>query len=156
MGESAGGGLATAIAMLARDRNGPAPAKQILIYAMLDDRNTRPDARLAPFASWTYDDNITGWRGLLGARCGKDDVPHTAAPARATDVNDLPPAYIEVGQLDIFCNEDIAYALKLSQAGIPVELHVHPGAQHGFELIAPVSKVAQRSTKDRLRVLQTL
>ena len=66
------------------------------------------------------------------------------------------PAYIEVGQLDIFCNEDIAYALKLSQAGIPVELHVHPGAQHGFELIAPVSKVAQRSTKDRLRVLQTL
>jgi acetyl esterase/lipase len=71
MGESAGGGLATAIALLARDRNGPAPAKQILIYAMLDDRNTKPDPRLAPFASWTYDDNITGWRGLLGARCGK-------------------------------------------------------------------------------------
>ena len=156
MGESAGGGLATAIAILTRDRKGPAPAKQILIYAMLDDRNTRPDPRLAPFASWTYDDNITGWRGLLGARHGSDDVPHTAAPARATDVNDLPPAYIEVGQLDIFCNEDIAYALKLSQAGIPVELHVHPGAQHGFELIAPASKVAQRSAQDRLRVLQTL
>ena len=99
--------------LLARDRNGPAPAKQILIYAMLDDRNTRPDPRLAPFASWTYDDNITGWRGLLGASYGTDDVPHTAAPARATDVNDLPPAYVEVGQLDIFCNEDIAYALKL-------------------------------------------
>jgi acetyl esterase/lipase len=156
MGESAGGGLATAIAMLGRDRNGPALAKQILIYAMLDDRNTRPDPRLAPFASWTYDDNITGWRGLLGARYGTDDVPHTAAPARATDVNDLPPAYIEVGQLDIFCNEDIAYALRLSQAGIPVELHVHVGAQHGFELIAPASKVAQRSTNDRLRVLQSL
>jgi acetyl esterase/lipase len=62
-------------------------------------------------------------------------------------VNELPPAYIEVGQLDIFCNEDIAYALKLSQAGIPVELHVHPGAQHGFELIAPASKVAQRRAK---------
>ena len=156
MGESAGAGLATAIAMLARDHNGPVPAKQILIYAMLDDRNTTPDPRLAPFASWTYDDNITGWRGLLGDRCGKEEVPHIAAPARASDVNGLPPAYIEVGQLDIFCNEDIAYALKLSQGGIPVELHVHPGAQHGFELIAPASKVAQRSTSDRLRVLQTL
>jgi acetyl esterase/lipase len=156
MGESAGGGLATAISMLARDRNGPAPAKQILIYAMLDDRNTTPDPWLAPFASWTYDDNLTGWRGLLGDRFGQDDVPPTAAPARATDVNDLPPAYIEVGQLDIFCNEDIAYALKLSRAGIPVELHVHPGAQHGFELIAPGSRLAQRSTNDRLRALQTL
>jgi acetyl esterase/lipase len=156
MGESAGGGLATAIAMLARDRHGPAPAKQILIYAMLDDRNARPDARLAPFASWTYDDNVTGWRGLLGARYGSDTVPPTASPARATDLNHLPPAYIEVGQLDIFCNEDIAYALRLSQAGIPVELHVHPGAPHGFELIAPASKVAQRSTQDRLRVLQAL
>lgn len=156
MGESAGGGLATAIAMLARDRNGPVPAKQILIYPMLDDRNIEPDPRLAPFALWTYDDNITGWRGLLGARFGQDDVPATAAPARATDVNDLPPAYIEVGQLDIFCNEDIAYALELSRAGVPVELHVHAGAPHGFELVAPASKVAQRSTRDRLRVLQTL
>jgi acetyl esterase/lipase len=156
MGESAGGGLATAISMLARDRGGPLPARQILIYAMLDDRNTRPDPRLVPFASWTYDDNVTGWQGLLGARWGKDDVPHTAAPARATDLSGLPPAYIEVGQLDIFCNENIAYALELSQAGIPVELHVHPGAPHGFELVAPASKVAQRSTKDRLRVLQTL
>jgi acetyl esterase/lipase len=79
-----------------------------------------------------------------------------AAPARATDLKDVAPAYIEVGQLDIFCNEDIAYALKLSQAGIPTELHLHPGAPHGFELMAPTSKVAQRSNKDRLRVLQAL
>ena len=156
MGESAGGGLATAVGMLSRDRKGPTVAKQILIYAMLDDRNTVADPRLVPFTSWTYEDNITGWRGLLGDRCGKDDVPPTAAPARATDVNGLPPAFIEVGQLDIFCNEDIAYALKLSQAGVPVELHVHPGAQHGFELVAPDSNVARRSTQDRLRVLQSL
>jgi acetyl esterase/lipase len=156
MGESAGGGLATAIAMLARDRNGPPPAKQILIYPMLDDRTSEPDPQLAPFATWTYDDNVTGWRGLLGARYGKDDVPYSAAPARATDLHHLPPAYIEVGQLDIFCNEVIAYALKLSEAGVPAELHVHPGAPHGFELIAPASNVAQRSAKERLRVLQTL
>lgn len=71
MGESAGGGLATAIALLERDRNGPAPAKQILIYAILDDHNTRLDTRLARFASWTYDDNLTGWRGPLGARLAK-------------------------------------------------------------------------------------
>lgn len=156
LGESAGGGLAAAITMLARDRGGPAPARQLLIYAMLDDRNTDPDPRLAPFAAWTYDDNLTGWRGLLGARLGTADVPPAAAPARAVDLSGLPPAYVEVGQLDIFCNEDIAYALALSRAGVPVELHVHPGAPHGFELVAPTSDVARRSARDRERALRAL
>jgi acetyl esterase/lipase len=156
MGDSAGGGLAAATALVARDRQGPPLARQILIYPMLDDRNTRADPRLAPFVTWSHDDNVTGWGALLGARAGKEGVPHAAAPARATDFSNLAPAYLEVGQLDIFCNETILYALKLSQAGVPVELHVRPGAQHGFERLAPGSDVARRSTADRLRALRAL
>ena len=110
MGDSAGGGLAAAVALLARDRGGPDLAAQILIYPMLDDRNTTPDPEIAPFAVWSYDDNITGWGALLGDAIGGPDVPAYAAPARATDLSDLPACYIEVGQLDIFRDEDLAYA----------------------------------------------
>jgi acetyl esterase/lipase len=129
MGDSAGGGLAAAVALIARDQGGPAIAAQILVYPMLDDRNTTPDAEIAPFAVWTYDDNITGWGALLGDRAGAGDVPADAAPARGHDAAALPPAYIEVGQLDIFRDEDLAYAGLLSRAGVPVEFHLRPGVR---------------------------
>jgi acetyl esterase/lipase len=89
-GDSAGGGLAAAVALLARDRGGPDLAAQILIYPMLDDRNTTPNPELAPFAEWSYDDNITGWGALLGDAIAGPDVPAYAAPARATDPSRLP------------------------------------------------------------------
>jgi acetyl esterase/lipase len=152
LGESAGGGLAAAAALLARDR-GLAVARQILIYPMLDDRTTAPDPALAPFALWTYDDNYTGWHALLGDKTGTADVPASAAPARAADLAGLPAAYIEVGELDIFRDEDIEYARRLAAAGVSVELHVHPGCPHGFELTAPDSAVARRARADRLRAL---
>ena len=152
LGESAGGGLAAATALLARDR-GLSVAKQILIYPMLDDRTTTPDPALAPFAIWSYDDNYTGWHALLGERIGTADVPASAAPARAADLAGLPATYLEVGELDIFRNEDIEYARRLAAAGVSVELHVHPGCPHAFELIAPDSGVAGRARADRLRAL---
>lgn len=127
MGDSAGGGIAAAVAILSRDRTGPAVARQILLYPMLDDRTAIPDPYIAPFAGWSYDDNVTGWTALLGNRAGAQDVEASAAPARVTDATGLPPAYIEVGQLDVFRDEDIRYALTLSQSGVPVELHMHPG-----------------------------
>lgn len=154
MGDSAGGGLAAATAILARDRGGLAIAAQILVYPMLDDRNTRPDAEIAPFLTWTWDDNITGWGALLGERAGKDGVEAYAAPARATDLSGLPPTYIEVGQLDIFRDESVAYAQRL-QTHVPTELHVHPGAPHGFELFAPDADVSRRAIADRIRALRT-
>jgi acetyl esterase/lipase len=155
MGDSAGGGLAAATALVARDRGGPALAKQILIYPMLDDRNTTPIPELLPFATWSWDDNVTGWGALLGAAAGKEGVSHHAAPARAADLSRLPPTYIDVGQLDIFCDEDIAYALRLVQAQVPTELHVHPGVPHGFEVMAPEAGVSRRATADRVRVLRS-
>jgi acetyl esterase/lipase len=156
MGDSAGGGLAAAVAQMARDRGGPAIAAQILVYPMLDDRNTTPDAEIAPFAVWTYDDNVTGWGALLGDRAGTADVPAEAAPARLRDAAGLPAAYIEVGQLDIFRDEDLAYAGLLSRGGVPVELHLRPGVPHEFDAAAPDTDVSRRAQEDRLRVLRAL
>jgi beta-glucosidase len=152
MGESAGGGLAAGTALLARER-GPAVARQILIQPMLDDRNTVPDPALAPFALWSHDDNYTGWHALLGERIGTGAVPASAAPARARALAGLPATYMEVGGLDIFRDEDIEYARRLAAAGVSVELHVHPGCPHGFDLIAPDADVARRARADRLRAM---
>lgn len=155
MGDSAGGGLAAGVALLARDRGGPALARQILIYPMLDDRTTTPDPALTPFAFWTYDDNITGWGALLGDAAGGAEVSPYAAPARVADVVGLPTTYIEVGELDIFRDEDIEYARRLGAAGISTELHVHTGAPHGFDGFAPSTDVVRRAVADRHRVLST-
>jgi acetyl esterase/lipase len=154
MGDSGGGGLAAAAALLARDR-GLAVAKQILIYPMLDDRTTVPDPALVPFAGWSYDDNYTGWHALLGENIGTNGVPASAAPARAVDLAGLPPAYMEVGELDIFRNEDIEYARRVAAAGTSVELHVHPGCPHGFDRAARGADVVRRSRADRLRALRS-
>jgi acetyl esterase/lipase len=156
MGDSAGAGLAAGVALLARDRGGPALSRQVLIYPMLDDRTTTPDPEIAPYATWTYDDNVTGWDALLGEATGTDDVSPYAAPARATELAGLPPAYIEVGELDAFRDEDVGYARRLAAAGVSTELHVHPGCPHAFEAFAPESDVARRSTADRVRVLRSL
>ncbi|KOS66247.1 alpha/beta hydrolase [Lysinibacillus contaminans] len=155
MGDSAGGGIAAGVAILARDRETPL-LKQILIYPMLDDRNLEPDMYIVLFASWTYDNNYTGWKALLGEDLAGDNVSPIAAPARNTNFEGLAPAYIEVGELDIFRDEDVDYAKKLWQSGISVELHVHPGAQHAFEQVARSAQVTQRSMADRVRVLQSL
>jgi acetyl esterase/lipase len=156
-GDSAGGGLAAGVSLLARDRGGPALAAQLLIYPMLDDRTTRPDPQLpADLLTWTYADNITGWGALLGDRAGGDDVPAYAAPTRVQDLTGLPPTYLDVGDLDIFRSEDIAYAARLSAAGVPSELHVHPGCPHAFELLAPTARVSARAIADRVRRLRTI
>ncbi|MDL5198831.1 alpha/beta hydrolase [Streptomyces sp. ALI-76-A] len=126
MGDSAGGGIAAAVSILARERGGPQIARQILIMPMLDDPTTTPDPHIAPYPLWSYDDSLTAWPALLGEAAGGPDVPATAAPARLEDATGLPPAYIEVGQLDVFRDEDTAYATKLSRAGVPVECHCTP------------------------------
>jgi acetyl esterase/lipase len=152
MGDSAGGGLAAGVALLTRDRSGPAIAQQLLIYPMLDDRTRTPDPQLLPFVTWTYDDNVTGWDALLGG----DAASPYAAPARAEDLAGLPATYIDTGDLDIFRDEDVSYARRLADAGVPTELHVHPGCPHGFEAFAPAADVSRRAIGDRLRRLRGL
>ncbi|RLP76996.1 alpha/beta hydrolase [Mycetocola tolaasinivorans] len=155
MGDSGGGGPTAGAAILARDRNIPI-AKQILIYPMLDDRNTTPGVIPDDLLTWGYDNNYTGWATLLGNEISTEDVSPIAAPARLTDFAGLAPAYIEVGDLDIFRDEDISYAARLARHGVPIELHVHPGAPHGFERFVPDSDIARRAMADRVRAITNI
>jgi acetyl esterase/lipase len=147
-GASAGGGLAAGLAILARDRGEVELAYQLLIYPMIDDSNTSASSRIDGAPIWSRAANDLGWRAYLGDRFGRDDVPAYAAPARVDDVAGLPPAWIGVGSLDVFRDEDITYASRLLAAGIPTELHVYPGAVHGFEMIVPTAGVSQACQRD--------
>ena len=136
-GASAGGGLAAALALLARDRGEVPIAFQLLVYPMIDDRTAvSPGNPLTGEFVWTRESNRFGWTSLLGAEPGGPDVSPYAAAARAEDLAGLPPAFVDVGTLDLFLEEDVEYALRLSRAGVPVELHVYPGAFHGYQMAA--------------------
>jgi len=142
-GVSAGGGLAAALALLARDRGEVAVQFQLLDCPMLDDRQATPSSQLDGLQIWTRESNTFGWRSYLGERYGTDDVPAYAAAARAEDLAGLPPAYVCVGAVDGFRDEDITYAMRLNQAGVPAELHVFSGAPHGVAMFTE-SAVARR------------
>lgn len=147
-GVSAGGGLAAALCLFNRDRGELPVAFQLLESPMLDDRQVTPSSRQDGLPVWSRSSNTFGWQSYLGDRYGREDVPPTAAPARATDLRRLPPAFVSVGAVDGFRDEDIEYALRLNQAGVPAELHVYSGACHGFSLLAPGASVSQRCKRD--------
>ena len=154
-GESAGGGLAACVALLARDRGEVKLVFQHLIYPMLDDR-TAAAAEPHPFAGeflWTADKNRFGWAALLGHEPGLPATSPYAAAARAEDLSGLPPAFISVGTLDLFIDEDLEYARRLIRAGVPTELHVFPGAFHGFDMVpaARNAMVARNRSRAALR-----
>jgi acetyl esterase/lipase len=146
-GLSAGGGLAAATALHARDQGGPDLRCLVLDCPMLDDRQRTPSSRQDGLAVWSRDANEFGWRSYLGDRYGTDDVPALAAPARATDLSGLPPTYLAVGTADGFRDECIEFALRLNQAAVPTELHVYPGVPHGTGLFAP-APMALRIARD--------
>ncbi|MDN4609892.1 alpha/beta hydrolase fold domain-containing protein [Arthrobacter burdickii] len=154
-GDSGGGGIAAGATILARDRGIPI-AKQILICPMLDDRTVEPDPVLAPLATWTYDNNITAWTAILGDRRGTDTVPASVAPARLTDFRNLPPAFIDTGEVDIFRDEDITYAQNLLRAGVHVDFFLNPGAPHGFEGLTPSSPLAKTVWAQRIKAIRSI
>lgn len=150
-GASAGGGLAASLALMARDRGEIPLAAQLLVYPMIDDRTVHrtgldnPGHRL-----WNQSSNRFGWRAYLG---GAD--PDVAVPARRTDLAGLPQAWIGVGTLDLFHDEDLAYAEQLRAAGVPCEVMVVDGAFHGFDGIAPKADVSQSFFKSQCALLRT-
>jgi acetyl esterase/lipase len=153
-GESAGGGFAAALVLLAKHRGEYAVAFQHLVFPMLDDRTvTHPDPSpyLGQFV-WTPDSNRFGWTSLLGGPPGGADVSAFAAPARASDLSALPPTFIICGALDLFLEEDLDYARRLIRAGVPTELHVYPGAPHGF-MFMPTAQVTQTFARDSMAAL---
>jgi len=135
-GASAGGGLAAAVALMARDRAELQPAFQLLVYPMLDDRTAaRPDPQPGVRRLWDNKANRIGWQSYLGRRPGGDGISQLAAPARATDLAGLPPAWIGAATLDLFCDEALDYARRLQQAGVPCTMDVVQGAFHGFDVL---------------------
>ncbi|WP_200936168.1 alpha/beta hydrolase [Marmoricola sp. Leaf446] len=143
-GASAGGGLAAGLALAARDRGGPPLCGQVLDYPMLDDRGTTPSTgQFDGVGVWDRISNETGWDALLGDARGGSDVSPYAAPARASDLTGLPPAFVDVGAAEIFRDEAIAYADALWRAGGDAELHVWSGAFHACDIFAPHTVVGQ-------------
>lgn len=154
-GDSAGGGMAAGLALLARDRGEYALAFQHLVFPGLDDR-TCLRTNLSPLVGefiWGQASNRYAWTSMLGAPPGGDDVSPYAAPARAHSLVNLPPACIQVGALDLFVEEDVDYARRLHNAGVPCELHVYPGAPHSFPMAwrAGVTRAFERDALAALR-----
>ncbi|MET9819057.1 alpha/beta hydrolase [Streptomyces sp. NPDC006355] len=144
-GNSAGGGIAAALALLAHDRGEIQLAFQLLVYPMLDDRTTtRTDLDTRNLRLWTAKSNLYGWSVYLGDAVGGPDVSPYAAAARREDLTGLPPAWIGVGTLDLFHDEDVTYARRLNDSGVPCELHIIPGAFHGFDAVFPKAEVSRQ------------
>lgn len=154
-GASAGGGLAAALGLLTRDRGEIPLIFELLIYPMLDDRTAvaeDPHPYTGEFM-WTHHANHFGWSALLGQPPGGPDVSPYAAAARADDLAGLPPTYISVGALDLFLEENVAYAQRLIRAGVSTELHVYPGAYHGFNMV-PTAQVTLAAERDVINALR--
>lgn len=153
-GESAGGGLAASLALLVRDRGEYRFCHQQLIFPMIDDR-TAVRTDLSPLYGefvWTNASNHFGWESLLGQKPGSPDVSPYAAAARATSLKGLPPVFMATGALDLFTEENLDYAKRLMADGVPVELHVYPGAPHGFMMYPPAT-VTRTYARDAMTAL---
>jgi len=157
LGISAGGGLAVAASLLARDQDGPRPAGLLAICPMLDDRSDSASAhQMQGMGAWDRTANATGWQAYLPGRAGTDDVPGYAAPARELDLSVLPPTFLDVGSAETFRDEVVAFASRMWACGGSAELHVWPGGVHGFDFLAPeaaVSRAARAAREDWLRRL---
>lgn len=148
-GNSAGGGLAAGVALLARDRGGPPLTGQLLMYPSLDDRTTSVSRRQYDDLKWDGGLERMGWTAVLGERRGTDDVSIYTAPGRATDVAGLPPAFLSCGSAEGCRDDTVAYASRLWAAGVQAELHVWAGGFHGFEGFAPAARVTAALSEAR-------
>lgn len=152
-GQSAGGGLAAAVAHMARDRDGPALMAQILCYPMLDHRSGgEADAWNNPNTGeflWTRENNQFGWQSLRGNYQPEDDRKGWFSPSLADDLGNLPPAWIGIGSIDLFFDENLDYARRLMVAGVPVDLRAYAGAYHGFNLV-PDAQITKDFDRDML------
>jgi acetyl esterase/lipase len=153
-GVSAGGGLAAATALLARDLGGPAVCFQLLHIPELDDRLETPSMRaLTDSPMWNRPLAVQSWQAYLGPMAEADDVSPYAAPSRAADLSGLPPAYISTAEADPLRDEGILYGLRLLQAGVSVELHQFPGTFHGSALVMSAA-ISRRAHEENVTVLR--
>lgn len=151
MGGSAGGGFSAAVALMARDRQGPRMAGQLLLCPMIDNTNTTVSSQqYAGLGTWTRESNLLAWKLVLGEELAySTKAPAFAAPSRATDLSGLPPAYIEVGSAEPFRDEDTQYALGIWATGGEAELHVWSGGCHGFDMYMPDTEITRATLAAR-------
>lgn len=153
-GASAGGGVAAAVGLLARDRGGPRLAFQMLLYGCFDDRHLTPSSTsITDERVWNTVLSQKAWKLYL-AESNEHAISLYAAPTRARDLTHLPPAYLCVGEADLLRDENIAYATRLMQAGVPTELHVYPGAFHGFDRMVPTAQVSKHAASEYVAALK--
>jgi len=155
-GASGGGALCAGLGLLARDRAEVPVCYQFLVFPMLDDRNETPMSQaVVDPRVWNRTANLIGWNSYLEGRAGAADIPFYASASRAevADLAGLPPTYINVGDLDLFVDEDVEYARRLRLAGVPVELHVYPGAFHGSNNSVSRSDLSRRWKADERAAL---
>ena len=151
VGGSAGGGLAVATALMARDQEFPKLCFQMANYPMIDDRNETPSSKeITDVGIWDREANLEAWDWYLGGK----PADEYAAPARAKNLSDLPPTFIDVGEIDLFRDEDIEFATRLLQAGVTTELHVYPGAYHASEAFAPDAELSKQIWAKRIEALK--
>ncbi|MGW8959114.1 alpha/beta hydrolase [Paenibacillus sp. NPDC055715] len=148
-GASGGGGLTAALALMARDKGGPALIFQMPLYPMIDDRNMTASSHeiTADNATWNRTNNLSAWNMYLGERTDANEMSPYAVPSRAESLAGLPPTYTCIGQLDLFRDETIEYVTRLAQAGVDVEFHLYPGSFHSFEVMVPQAEVSQRASQ---------
>jgi acetyl esterase/lipase len=153
-GNSAGGGVTAGVVLLARDRGGPKIAFQMPLYGCLDDRHITPSSTsITDERVWNTPTSKKAWQLYL-AGSDENNISPYAAPARATDLSNLPPAYICIGEVDLMRDENIEYATRLMRAGVSTELHVYPGAFHGFDVMVPTAQVSQRAVSEYIAALK--
>jgi acetyl esterase/lipase len=147
--------LAAALAQRAHDQLEIKPIFQLLVYPMLDDRTVlRAELDDSLNVTWDQRSNRFGWESYLGGQAGAQHAPAYAVPARRADISGLPPAWIGVGSLDIFHDEDVAYAQRLNACGVACELMVVPGAFHGFDVFNPKLPVVRDFRNSQIAALK--
>jgi acetyl esterase/lipase len=155
-GESAGGNLALALGLMARDLGAPKIAFLAPIYPMLDDRSTTPSSyEVIDVGVWDRHEQLEAWQWYLGSQSGSADIPIYAAPGRAEDFANLPPTFIDVGTIDLFRDEVITLVGKIASSGVPVEFHLYPGAYHAAELFAPEADLSKLIWRNRITALRS-
>lgn len=154
-GASAGGGLAAALAQFTKDRQEIKPVFQLLVYPMLDDRTVlRADIDDSQSPAWSQKSNRFGWESYLRVKCGAQEVPAYSVPARRPDLSGLPQAWIGVGTVDVFHDEDVTYAQRLKECGVECELDIVPGAFHGFDIFDPRLSIVREFKKSQITALK--
>jgi acetyl esterase/lipase len=138
-----------------RDEGRIHPVLQLLVYPMLDDRTIDAPPTPTPFQMWNPAANRLGWTCYLGTHAGGPGVPDHAAPARRVDLSGLPPAWIGVGTLDLFHDENLTYAQRLQTANVPTTLHIAEGAFHGFDFAAPRAAISLAFRTAQVDALRT-